>query len=308
MQNQKRDFFEQRISSFEGYIKCVDDISKPFQGKLPLGTKLLFRGQEDCSWTLLPKIARGKENENRVALLDYERNLIETAKYRLPSVFKSDLSPLDLLALLQHYGVATRLLDVTANPLVALFFACKDQKETDGEVIVFEKCIESIAPYPIQNAIADSYRFLKMCDVSLCHFYNSIVKQNYMKEQLSDFELLFKDSNDGAEWIRKCCEKIIFVQAKEQLFRQKLQQGEYILFPNKIYYSKSLEKDSFSRMIEPIPKNGEHIYSRIIIDKKSKTDILKALNIFGINKGTLFADSIDIVCEQIESDIKRMVL
>ena len=46
------------------------------------------------------------------------------------------VSDLQLLAKLQHFEAATGLLDFTWNPLVALWFACKDNDNCDGKVFV----------------------------------------------------------------------------------------------------------------------------------------------------------------------------
>ena len=60
------------------------------------------------------------------------------------SEFSTCTSALDYLVKMQHYGLPTRLLDLTTNPLVALYFACEELqaydegKGKDGEVIVLK--------------------------------------------------------------------------------------------------------------------------------------------------------------------------
>ena len=98
----------------------------------------LFRGQSSVDYELMPALGRNQrhfeENGLQRGIFDEERNLIEMAKYKLPDIFRNDMQPLELLALLQHYGIPTRLLDITENALVALYFACCSEPNKDGEV------------------------------------------------------------------------------------------------------------------------------------------------------------------------------
>lgn len=61
-----------------------------------------------------------------------------------PAEFESDHSTLEQLARVQHYSLPTRLLDVTWNPLVALYFAAKESPSVAGEVIVFRVKKQSV--------------------------------------------------------------------------------------------------------------------------------------------------------------------
>ncbi|WP_353963788.1 FRG domain-containing protein [Streptomyces sp. NBC_00124] len=58
-----------------------------------------------------------------------------------------------LLAILQHYGVPTRLLDVTSNPLTALWFACQpaSNPDVDGALFAFD-----ITDFPQYNTFTYS--------------------------------------------------------------------------------------------------------------------------------------------------------
>ncbi len=293
----------QRISicDVSEYIKAINQINDNDPEDIFHRPKeLLFRGQSNEHYKLVPSLGRYRNGQEDICFV--ERNMIETAKYKMPNVFSKDLEPIELLSILQHYGIPTRLLDLTENALVALFFACVSNQDKTGEVFVFKNFIDDVADYPVVNAVADSYRFAKgtLCPLEL--FYSDVIQQPYFLEQKNTNEICNKDEKDGGQWIAECCKTPFFVRASTRLTRQQIQRGRYILFPNEIIDSETNPPGHFKSRIEPLAKDHECIIGQITIQADCKEAIIREMRVLGIDRGMLFADSIDISCEEIKKE------
>ena len=93
---------------------------------------LIFRGQANYDWALKPKISRNAKN--RLSEIQLFRSWKRYAKYYLDKQPDNDW---DWLAIAQHHGLSTRLLDWTKNPLVATYFAVSELSENDAVVYYY---------------------------------------------------------------------------------------------------------------------------------------------------------------------------
>lgn len=281
------------VNTLSEYVAYISQLQAANEGS---NERFFFRGQSNKNWDVRPCLFR----ENNLTI---ESDIISEACARAPFEF-GGRSAFERLTKLQHYGLPTRMLDVTLNPLVALYFACakcedkenydKNYKESDTIDVDSDHPFDN--EYDVDGAVyyrrayghkhnsddIDLLARIAEMDFSGDIVLHQLVEKLGLRSQIKqaeDFEELAK--------VMQNAYFVISTFNNERLIRQSgafLLSGSINIQLNKSDYGASrIEKSSCSL-------NSQFASERIIIPAGSKESLLEELNFYNINQGALFPE------------------
>lgn len=123
-----------RIDSLGSFLKRIEEIDPT--------SMVVYRGQHDETHRVLSTAQRhiagssmqSAQNSRERRFINEFRRYAHSVNGFNPSIARNEM---EWLMLARHHGLPTRLLDCTTNPLVALYFACREDKG-NGVVWLFD--------------------------------------------------------------------------------------------------------------------------------------------------------------------------
>lgn len=239
------------------------------------GREVFYRGHSNSKkYRLEPSIFR-RDQEGNFIHRDAEDRMYRELLVSNSLDFSGDIYTLDRLVRMQHYSLPTRLLDITSNPLIGLYFCCKSNLNDDGEVIVLSmessyikyfdsdtaSCVANLSR--LSKGVRDSIAF----DAEGVEGFNDqrALKQllHFIKEEKPFFEPRLEP-----EHLRS----VLCVKGKHTNSRISFQSGAFLLFGDEAV----LDEEGTSDIT----------LHRIAITNKRA--ILKELDRLNINESTVF--------------------
>lgn len=269
--------FVRSLYGFNKILSRIKDDSKK---------KIFYRGHANANYFLIPSIMRKKSWQENEAEM-YNELIINC-----PESFEKCNTHLEKLVEMQHYGLPTRLLDITRNPLVALFFATESEYNSYGEVVII-----SVDKDKIKYPQSDTVTVLSSLPLFNYDTQKDIQKQAILSSNDDDFNnnvprLLHEIRLEKPAFLSQIKKDQVLdsfvVYALKNNNRIIKQDGAFIICGLADDYD-ILNKYKYQRKSKRII---------ILIDKKKK--ILEDLDRISINNSTLFPE-IECVSEYIKN-------
>lgn len=272
------------IRSVSEYLECLSKIKMEPKATFSVGCFTLFRGQANANWLLSPSLYRQN-------LFEAENLLLTEIKHICPNEFGDNR--FDSLVKMQHFGMPTRLLDVTTNPLVSLYFACEssEQSNEDGIVYIFPNMPVSWSNDPLVDLVMDfvyDYFPRKM-------WLDQMLDQSQKKYRNGSYRLMPDTIDSLLHYLTIPAFAVMPAKTNERI---EAQDGAFFVFG--MHFSNrevSTNPGTIGRVyynFEPIEiDNVQQIWKKtetLRIPAAAKKGILNQLDILGINERKLFPD------------------
>ena len=289
---------DKEIQTLDQYIKLVNKICLP-KDKLSF-PNVFFRGEAEASWDIkasLFRVETDKGSYYKEANVKNEKDLIDAVKLQYPQVFEQCPDAISRMVIMKHYGLPTRWLDVTANPLVALYFACASGSDSDGKVLITKKPMTPIGNIDILASLIESVdnsqdvmdikTLLQYCKYSSIGRVTSENSLQFTIRLFNDItqSFLFQPPYNN-ERIRRQRGAMIFSAPFELFDSKDLPKYNKLKRQNK--YCEQILSMTFRK--SGVILNNMFEKSKCIIKSRNKQRLLNELDLVGINEGYLFPE------------------
>ena len=277
------------IESVSSFLEKLKDVLNKADGD---NSVFFFRGQKTEFWDLQPSIFRD-------AYVSVEHLLMQDPLLKVPHEFNNSTEEFEILTKYQHYGMCTRLLDLTINPLVALYFACekhgdveyREDVEMDGEKkepygVVYFNCDYPIRPNDQKIRIVSALTMLDLeKENTLIDILNYLHDNGIITEKQLE---RWKTKQYYQEFVQILQTNYVVVPANsnERLSRQN---GMFLLASCfNVQDAEEPKKCVINKGIGNLRSEFEETV--FLIRGDCKEEILKELDMYNINEATLFPE------------------